>query len=49
MSFLHEFVRFMMARRKYWLVPVFLIMLLLGGLLVLSKGSVLAPLIYTIF
>ena len=49
MSFLREFLRFIAARKKYWLAPVFLIMLLLGGLLVLSKGSVLAPLIYTIF
>jgi hypothetical protein len=49
MTFLREFVRFISARKKYWLVPVFLIMLLVGGLLVMSKGSVVAPLIYTIF
>jgi uncharacterized protein DUF5989 len=49
MSFLREFVRFMLARKKYWLVPVFLIMLLVGGLVVMSKGSVIAPLIYAIF
>ena len=49
MRFLREFIRFIFARKKYWLVPVFLIMLLVGGLLVMSKGSVVAPLIYTIF
>lgn len=49
MSFLREFVRFMLARKKYWLAPVFLIMLLVGGLVVMSKGSVIAPLIYAIF
>jgi len=48
-SFIKQFVRFVLARKKYWLVPVFLIMLLVGGLLVFSKGSVVAPLIYTIF
>jgi hypothetical protein len=49
MSFLREFARFMIARKKYWLVPVFLVMLLVAGLIVMSKGSVIAPLIYTIF
>jgi hypothetical protein len=49
MNFLREFVRFILARKKFWLVPVFLVMLLVGGLVVFSKGSVVAPLIYTIF
>jgi hypothetical protein len=49
MAFLREFVRFIAARKKYWLVPVFLVMMAVGGLLVFSKGSVVAPLIYTIF
>jgi hypothetical protein len=49
MKFLREFVRFIFARKKYWLVPVFLVMLLVGGLVVFSKGSIIAPLIYTIF
>jgi len=48
-SFIKQFVRFVLTRKKYWLVPVFLVMLLVGGLLVFSKGSVVAPLIYTIF
>ena len=45
MAFLREFVRFIAARKKYWLVPVLVIMVAVGGLLVLSKGSVVAPLI----
>jgi hypothetical protein len=49
MTFLREFVRFVLRRKKYWLVPVLLVMVLVGGVLVLSQGSVIAPLIYTIF
>ena len=49
MKFLREFVRFVFARKKYWLVPVFLVLLLVGSLVVFSKGSVIAPLIYNMF
>jgi hypothetical protein len=49
MRFLREFIRFMRVRKKYWLAPVFLVMILVAGLVVLSKGSVIAPLIYTMF
>jgi hypothetical protein len=49
MAFLREFVRFIAARKKYWLIPVLLIMVGVGGLLVFSKGSLVAPLIYTMF
>jgi hypothetical protein len=49
MSFLLEFIRFLLTRKKYWLAPILLVMLLIGGILVFSQGSVLAPLIYTIF
>ncbi len=49
MDLLTQLWRYMRARRKYWLLPVFLVLLLLGGLLVLAKGSVIAPFIYTIF
>jgi hypothetical protein len=49
MEFLAEFFRFVMARKRFWLVPVFLVTLIIGGLLVFSQGSVIAPLIYTIF
>ena len=49
MEFFREFVRFLAVRKKYWLVPVLLVMLLIGGIVVFAQGSVLAPLIYTIF
>jgi hypothetical protein len=49
MSFLLEFVSFLRVRKKYWLMPIFVMMFLLGGLLVLTKGSVVAPFIYTLF
>jgi hypothetical protein len=49
MRFFREFVRFMRARKKYWLVPVFFSLIVVAGLVVLSKGSVIAPLIYTMF
>jgi hypothetical protein len=49
MSFLREFIAFLRVRKKYWLMPVFVMMFLLGGLLVLTKGSVIAPFIYTLF
>jgi len=40
---------FMRARKKFWLAPIIVIMLLLGALLVLSQGSAVAPFIYTLF
>ena len=40
---------FMKVRRKFWLAPIIVIMLLLGALLVLTQGSVIAPFIYTLF
>jgi len=40
---------FMRERKKYWLIPIVLVLLLLGGLLVLAQGSALAPFIYTLF
>jgi hypothetical protein len=49
MSFLSELWAFMQARRKYWLVPVIIMMVIFSGLVVLTKGSVVAPFIYTIF
>src|SRR6202035_2212623 len=49
MAFLREFARFIAARKKYWLVPVLVIMVAVGGLLVFSQGSVVSPLIYTLF
>jgi hypothetical protein len=49
MSFLIEFSHFLRARKKYWLLPVLLMMVLIGGLVILSQGSVIAPFIYTLF
>jgi hypothetical protein len=49
MAFLREFGRFIAARKKYWLVPVLVIMVAVGGLLVVAKGSVVGPLIYSLF
>ena len=49
MSFLKELWTFLRARKKFWLLPLILLMLVLGGLLILAQGSALAPLIYTLF
>ena len=49
MSLVAELWRFMKARKKFWLAPIVLVMFLLGGLLVLAKGSAVAPFIYTLF
>lgn len=49
MSFLAELWRFLRVRKKVWLLPIILIMLLLGGLLMLAQGSAIAPFIYTLF
>jgi hypothetical protein len=49
MSFLREFWEFLIARKKYWLIPIMLLMVLLGGLVVMSQGSAVAPFIYTLF
>jgi hypothetical protein len=49
MSFLHELWSFLRARKKFWLAPIILMLLLLGGLVVLSSGSAVAPFIYTLF
>jgi hypothetical protein len=48
-SFLAEFWAFLRARKKFWLLPIFVMMVLFGGLMVLVQGSAVAPFIYTIF
>jgi hypothetical protein len=48
-EFLKEFFDFIKERKKYWLLPIMLVMLLFAGLLFISKGSVVTPFIYTIF
>jgi hypothetical protein len=49
MSFLKDMAAFMLGRKKFWLVPVLVLMVIFGGLIVLTKGSVVAPFIYTLF
>ena len=49
MSFLEEFSEFLKVRKKYWLFPIIIMLLIFGGLIVLSQGSAVAPFIYTIF
>ena len=49
MEMLKELWAFMRTRKKYWLWPIFLTMVLLGGLIVLTQGSAVAPFIYTLF
>ena len=48
-SFLNEFFEFLKVRKKYWLLPILLVLVLFGALIVLSQGSAVAPFIYTIF
>lgn len=49
MEFLKEFFVFLGSRKKYWLLPLIVTLTLVGGLLVLAKGSVIAPFVYTLF
>ncbi len=49
MTFVKELIAFMRARKKYWLAPILIMMALLGVLIVMAKGSVVAPFIYTLF
>ena len=49
LSFLKEFYSFLKERKKYWLLPIIIVLALFGALIVLSQGSVVAPFIYTVF
>jgi len=49
MSFISELFAFLRARRKFWLYPILLMMVIFGGLVVFAKGSAVAPFIYTLF
>ena len=48
-EFFVELMSFMKERKKFWLLPIIVVLMLVGGLLVLAQGSALAPFIYTIF
>ena len=49
MWFLKEFWEFLKFRKKYWLLPIIIVLVLFGGLIIISQGSVLAPFMYTVF
>jgi hypothetical protein len=49
MSFVKELWAFLRARKKLWLAPIILVMVLMGALLIAANGSVMAPFIYTLF
>ena len=49
MSFLAELWKFIRVRKKYWLLPLIIVMLVLGGILILAQGSAIAPFIDTLF
>ncbi len=49
MNFLKEFWYFMKVRKKYWLFPIIVVLVIFGGLIVLTQGTAVAPFIYTIF
>ena len=48
-GFLKEFWEFLKVRKKYWLLPIILVLVLFGGIIILAQGSAVAPFIYTIF
>ena len=49
MAFLAELWRFIRVRKKFWLLPILLMMVVFGGLVLLTQGSAVAPFIYTLF
>jgi hypothetical protein len=49
MEFIKEFWEFLRVRKKYWLLPILLVLVIFGGLIILAQGSAVAPFIYTIF
>jgi len=49
LHFIKEFIAFFLERKKYWLLPILIVLVLFGALIVLSQGTVVAPFIYTLF
>ena len=49
MSFIREFWESLKERKKYWLLPIIIVLVIFGGLIILAQGSAVAPFIYTIF
>jgi len=44
-----EFLAYMSARKKWWLLPILIVLLIFGGLMIIAQGSAVAPFIYTVF
>ena len=49
MDFIKEFWKFLSIRKKYWLFPIIITLVIFGGLIILTQGSAVAPFIYTLF
>ena len=49
MEFLREFWEFLKVRKKFWLLPILFVLVLFGGLIILTQGTAIAPFIYTVF
>ena len=49
LAFAQEFLAYLKAHKKLWLLPIFIVLLVVGGLLVLAQSSAIAPFIYTVF
>lgn len=49
MEFLKEFITFLLVRKKYWIFPIIIFLIVFGGLIILTEGTAVAPFIYTIF
>ncbi len=49
MEFIKEFWNFLKVRKKYWLLPILIVLVIFGGLIILAQGSAVAPFIYTLF
>ena len=49
MEFLKEFLEFLKVRKKFWLIPIMIVLTLFGAVIILSQGSAIAPFIYTLF
>lgn len=49
MSLIRELILFVRSRKKYWLMPIFIVIVILGALVVVAEGSAVAPFIYTLF
>ena len=49
MEFLKEFWEFIRIRKKYWLLPILILLVIFGGLIILTQGTAVAPFVYTIF